>query len=567
MMPKKSPPKYSCDFETTTDETDCRVWAWVAINIADTDERYYGNSIETFFQFCNDSKKVCYFHNLKFDGEFIISALFKHGYSYSTNSKNLQPYQFSTLISDKGQFYTMSVNFGNSVVKFNDSLKLLPYSVSGIAKGFGLEISKLELDYTAYREKGHVLTQQEKDYITNDALIVAQALKVLFNKGFTKITAGSNAFMFYKKQKGGEKAFRKIFPIPINDEYIRKSYKGGFTYAAPQFQKRPIGAGRVYDVNSLYPSVLHSPYQYPYGEPIYFSGKYETDKEYPLFFQRVICQFELKEKYLPTTQLKGTLGFIPTEYVRSSNGQDIELTLTCTDLALLIEHYNVEDMRYIDGYKYKAAVGLFDEYIDYWFEQKNKAKAEHNAALYQLAKLMLNSLYGKFSTNPKCASKHPYMDDSGIIHYELGSQEEREPVYIAVGAFCTSYARNVTIRAAQKCYDRFLYADTDSLHLVGDYDPENIEIDDYKLGFFKHEGTFDQAKYIRAKLYMEHIRDPHDPPGTEKWKVTGAGMPEATKKHVTITTFEVGQSFPGKLKPKHVAGGIVLTDTPFTIRE
>ena len=36
---------YSCDFETTADIDDCRVWAWVAIDIDNTDKKYLGNAL------------------------------------------------------------------------------------------------------------------------------------------------------------------------------------------------------------------------------------------------------------------------------------------------------------------------------------------------------------------------------------------------------------------------------------------------------------------------------------------------------------------------------------------
>ena len=41
--------KFSCDFETTTDTQDCRVWAWGAYNI-DKDKFEYGTEIGTFFR-------------------------------------------------------------------------------------------------------------------------------------------------------------------------------------------------------------------------------------------------------------------------------------------------------------------------------------------------------------------------------------------------------------------------------------------------------------------------------------------------------------------------------------
>ena len=76
--------------------------------------------------------------------------------------------------------------------------------------------------------------------------------------------------------------------------------------------------------------------------------------------------------------------------------------------------------------------------------------------------------------------------------------ETRVPLYIPVGTFVTSYARNVTIRAAQKCYYRFIYADTDSLHLIGKEIPP-IDVDQLKLGAFKLESVFTKAKFLRSK--------------------------------------------------------------------
>ena len=55
----------------------------------------------------------------------------------------------------------------------------------------------------------------------------------------------------------------------------------------------------------------------------------------------------------------------------------------------------------IIGWKFKAIKGLFTNYVDYWTEQKIKAKKENNGALYTIAKLMLNSLYGKFRIKSK----------------------------------------------------------------------------------------------------------------------------------------------------------------------
>ena len=143
---------FTADFETTTDKNDCRVWAWAVCEIGVIDNIVIGNSIESFFRTCEESGNlILYFHNLKFDGEFCISYLLKHGYEY-VESKKLYNKQFNALISDMSQFYKIKIRFenGNSL-ELRDSMKLLNYSVDEIAKAFHLDIQKLEIDYNVPR--------------------------------------------------------------------------------------------------------------------------------------------------------------------------------------------------------------------------------------------------------------------------------------------------------------------------------------------------------------------------------------------------------------------------------
>ena len=206
-----------CDFETTTDPEDCRVWAWGVCDIDNPENFEYGNSIKEFLKWLRKHTGVkLYFHNLKFDGEFIIHNLFKEGFHHNPDKTKLEPNQFSTLISDKGNFYSMDICYkkygrkrvGNTII---DSLKILPFSVEQIAKTFGLPMSKGEIDYSKYREPGYMLTEDEVDYLRRDVQIPAKALKLLFNQGLQEITQGSNALHDYKKILG-DKLFNYRFP-------------------------------------------------------------------------------------------------------------------------------------------------------------------------------------------------------------------------------------------------------------------------------------------------------------------------------------------------------------------
>lgn len=238
----------TADFETTTEETDCRVWAWGVCEIGNPDYFVYGNSIESFFEFMEKSKNsTFYFHNLKFDGTFLLSHLFSLNYKHVEEKEKEGSKTFTTLIADTGQFYSIKIIFDKKekrtkYVKIYDSLKILPFSVDSVAKGFGLPISKLKIDYNKTREKGHVLTKEEIDYLKNDVEIMSRALDILFNQGLTKMTQGSNALFDYKRTVG-EKNFEHWFPVPDYDKDVRQSYKGGFTYVDPKQKRGMLKAG------------------------------------------------------------------------------------------------------------------------------------------------------------------------------------------------------------------------------------------------------------------------------------------------------------------------------------
>lgn len=552
---------FTADFETTTVPTDCRVWACGICEIGNPDNFTHMNDIMGFIEWARNQHNVTvYFHNLKFDGEFILCWLFENGFKFVTDRRDLKKNTFTTLISDKGQFYSMEICFERKgkekdCLTIYDSLKILPFSVSTIAKGFNLPIRKLEIDYNETRERGHILTKEEIDYLRNDVEIMARALHILFEQGLTKMTQGSNALYDYKRTVG-TKNFSKWYPIPEYDSDIRQSYKGGFTYLNPKYKEIDLQDGIVLDVNSLYPSVMY--YQpLPYGEGIFFKGKYEPDKIYNLHIQMFTCQFDLKPNYIPTIQIKNNLAFVPTQYLESSDGEDVTLCLTSVDMELFFEHYNVYNIEWHSGWKFKSTIGLFKEYIDKWNKIKMESTINGNKAMRTLAKLMLNALYGKFALNPNVRSKIPWYDN-GIVKYKLGEKETRDPIYIPVGTFITAWARYKTISSAQKVYNRFVYADTDSLHLIGTDIPDMLEVDPVKLGAWKHESTFTRARFIRQKSYIEEIDG--------EIKITCAGMPDRCYQYVTWDNFHTGMSYDGKLGMTHVNGGIVLKDIPFSIK-
>lgn len=548
---------YAADFEATTDPLDCRVWLWGLADVTTPDRVQHGTSIRTFISTVAFKDAIIYFHNLKYDGHFIIDWLLRNGFDYLKDGRNDALYKgsFKTLISDMNKFYSISVCWPTGRrTEFRDSYKKLPMNLANVAKSFDMEIAKGSIDYEAYRPVGHKPTKEELEYLNTDVIILASAIGQVHENGMEKLTLPSDALKEYKSLVGS-KMFVRAFPIlpDETDADIRRSYKGGFTYADPRYVGRHIETpGIVFDVNSLYPYVMRY-MKIPYGEPIFEHGYVETDEIHPLSIFTVTITAKLKQDHIPCIQIKGSFRFSGTEYLRKIE-EPTTITVTSVDWALYNDHYNIEVLEYHGGWLFKATEGLFDSFIDKWTE----IKANSTGGKRAIAKLNLNALYGKFATNPNVTAKHPVLEDNRV-KFVRGADETRPPVYTAAGAFITAYARDITIRAAQRNYDRFAYADTDSLHLMGTDIPADLEIHPTKLGAWKFEYKFAEAYYVRPKVYLEMMDD-----GT--FHNAFAGLPEAISSTLTFSDMVDGKVFKDKkLVPKSVPGGVVLTPVDFTL--
>lgn len=554
------------DFETTGQANYNKygyvhVWQWQVRRIDNYDVIGQGTDINTFFDFIQKQSLKIYFHNLKFDGMFVLSELFNRGYKHVPNLNDTKENKvFETLITDLEVFYCIKIrhiyhNKKPIVTHIWDSFKKLPLSVSKIGKAFGLQYAKGEIDYEKFREVGYEPTPAEWEYINNDTLIVAQALHKQKEKGLDKMTIGADCISYYKKLIG-ENKFKRMYPSLAYeiDEFCRKSYKGGYVYANPKYINKVLENVSSYDVNSLYPYVMYT-YLLPFGHPVKYEGAPYTTKHYPLFIHHFACKFELKEGYLPTLQVKGYLLFKDTEYLITSNNNDVELIMTSVDYELFLRHYNVWDIRHFGGYAFQATQGIFREYIEYWYNIKSTTK---DAGERTIAKLYLNNLYGKFGTSMSKRQKYPYLDDDGIVKMKIQDAEIDEGIYVPVASFITANARKITIENSQKLGDYFVYADTDSNKILEGADLSHMDIDDKRLGAWKYEGTADKFKVLRAKAYIAQYGD--------KLKITCAGMTDEAKEMIkTIDDFDFNAKFIKRVQKK-VKGGVMLVDTEYTIK-
>lgn len=634
------------DFETTVYEGQTQTEVW-ASGLAELyhENAIILNSIEETFDYLSRMKEnvAVYYHNLKFDGSFWLDFLLKRSdyqqaiYLLNTDpftpkfveDKNMPPKSFKYSISDRGQWYTITIKTSYAFIEIRDSLKLLPFSLKRIGESFKTKHQKLTMAYRGLRFAGCEITDEEQEYLKNDLYVIKEALEIMFCEGHTSLTIGSCCLKEFKKTYDRidyQNFFPNIYEVEFNNcrgytnagDYIKKSYHGGWCYLVKG--KRGVRVtGCTFDVNSLYPSMMHSESgnRYPIGKPYFFQGHpplaaYEPNKYY---FIRIKTRFYLKPGMLPCIQIKGNLLYNGTEWLESSDYVDkktgrrythltdyngevqdtrVEMVLTMTDYDLIREHYTLVDCEEIDGCYFYAAVGLFDEYINKYREIKMNSKG----AKREEAKLFLNNLYGKMASSTNSSFKYAYLKDDNTIGFMMIPEYDKKPGYIPIGSAITSYARNFTIRAAQKNFRGpknrgFVYADTDSIHC--DLQPDEVKgitIDDKKFCCWKCESNWDIAYFARQKTYIEHVtHEDMEPVDTPYYNVKCAGMPDKCKKIFVasmtgeipegefsqeelefmetpreLKDFDVGLKVPGKLRPQRMPGGIALVETPYEMR-
>lgn len=558
------------DFETRCSWVDkaqgvSSVWLWDLCELKSLNH-VTGRTIEEFF----DTMERCapcmvYFHNLKFDGQFILSQLFRMGFVWVQKGSQMKARTFTTLITELGVFYNIRIQFDDAVVEIRDSEKKIPGTVRRIAEDFHLPISKGECDYAKERSEDYIPTIEEIGYVQRDTEIIARVLVMEYDKKMDKMTSASDTMSLYKASIPQE--FRRRFPIVKKevDDYIRQAYRGGVCFVNPKYQGKVLTTDVVYDVNSMYPYQMCIK-QLPYGQPVKFEGKYERDLLYPLYIQRIRVSFELKDGCMPSILDNRLSNVLTSEqhYLATTSGHMIELTLTNIDLDLMFKHYDVYEIEYIDGYKFKGSHDLFEDYVMPLYRQKCKSQGAEK----QLIKILINSLYGKFASQTHHYNKVPYIDKIGIVRFDKDDNENTSaPIYTAISVFVTAYARAQLFRVIDNNIDIFIYCDTDSVHLCGV--GQGLYVHDKDLGAWKIEtadNPVKRCKYLGAKCYIQEL-DHADKEHPRALNIKVAGATDEVKEQITFDNFEEGSCFSGKLKPRSVVGGVILEEEPFSIKE
>ena len=645
------------DFETTVFEgqENTEVWASAIVEVGTENVNVFNSIEDTFYHLAYEIKSniIIYYHNLKFDGSFWLNFLlrnnkFKQAYNITVNNGktcyewieqgDMPNNSFKYLISENGIWYSIIIKVNNKYIEMRDSYKLMPLSVQELGKAFKTKHRKLEMEYVGERHAGGIIKKEEEEYIKNDVLVVKEALEQMFAEKHNKMTIGSCCMAEFKnkfEKTEYEYNFPDLREIVLNpeiygsknaEEYVRRSYRGGWCYVVKGKENKIFKNGCTADVNSLYPSMMSSESGniYPVGCPKFWTGNYIPDMpKDSYFFIRIKTRFYLKENKLPFVQLKHTFMYRRDEMLETSDIIDNKtgkhyiyytdnfgntqstaqiMTLTMTDYKLLLEHYNLVDFEILDGCYFNTEKFLFDTYISKY----KKIKMQEKGGKRTIAKLFLNNLYGKLASSDVSSFQIAFIDkDKDCLRFTVQEEHNKQVGYIPIGSAITSYARNFTIRTAQANYHGknkkgFIYADTDSIHCdIPETELKNVKIHDTDFCCWKIETNWDKAIFVRTKTYIEHIvkedMQEIDKPyynikcasmgkrskeifalNLQGYKVTQEDINnkiftnreiEFLKTERTMNDFKSGLVIPSTLKARQISGGTLLFDNDFTMRD
>lgn len=467
-----------------------------------------------------------YAHNMDFD----FSKLYKEGGNLHLSDKELLPIN-GALVRAAFLEYPDII--------FCDSYKLVPSKLEKITKDYELEASKLEVDYKkfGFNDKDEYFKHAEEvdpehfeQYWENDVKAEYQLIETIMKLNDLTLaeiikcpTAPSLSMRIYRRECPDEIKLIEEQKTPWwLEDFFRMGYVGGRTEVfKPRLEADEHGLGYHYDVNSLYPYVMAN-HEYPVGTPYPF---FDGTRTRQIYEEIKAGQGEYKvgiihcKVYAPETLNIPVLPFRTPEKllfpVGTFYGQ------WCTPELEEAERMGYRILEVYDGVFWKQTAPLFAKIIDKW----SKIKMTATGAKRESAKLLQNSLYGKFGMNRprKCykrytEAEYKKLQDKGIpcakieiagekwIEYHQNSHAAY--IHPEISAFVTCYARLWLFRGmriAEALGADLHYCDTDSL-VINKTLPDN-EVDPVLYGRFKLEHKITDAVFLQPKLYAEIADD------------------------------------------------------------
>jgi hypothetical protein len=405
--------------------------------------------------------------------------------------------------------------FNIGACEFRDSINIYNKPLAAFQKE--------EFDYNKMDKANRAEFMPEiKKYLRSDCENLYNLVMGFINEYGLHITTASAAMKFWQ--------LRLKNKVPRSDEYFYNDFKR--FYFGGRVQCFISGDHKVQaqsaDINSAYPAAMLS--DHPYGLHYTQSeGKPDISPENwgPMFFD-IECIAHGAFCYRGTN---GTLYYPDDDIARIYH-------VTGWELLAAIDTNTAEKIKFLEWYQFHELKN-FSEYINEFWQRRKDFKASGDKHGGDFAKLMMNSLYGKFAANPLKYKNNILADkkdfyENGIYELEDGEtwKDFREWVVIsknqdkkskrfynlATAASITGYVRAKLWTAICDC-DTPMYCDTDSITAKGF--GKRVRISD-KLGDWGIEHYYNRVIVCGKKLYAMRKKG-RLAENEKRWKIASKG--------------------------------------------
>lgn len=464
---------------------------------------YDGTNYEEFtdtyelIKFLYEKPLIVYAHNGgKFDWHFIVDYI--------------DP--FSDVMIINGRL----AKFKIGECEFRDSYNILPTPLSAY--------QKTKIDYAIFEEsERHKKYNWKKirDYLYDDCKYLYTYVTTFIDRFGLHMTQAGVAMKQWEKLSG------LSAPRDENGELyheFKHYYYGGrcqsFIHGVTE---KPY---EMVDINSAYPYAMLSKHPFSLDHvDIDYQGWLDLDEDYkgPSFFH----VSAISKGALPFRGADGSLYF-PDDTIERDyfvTGWEILAGISTNTLRVTNYHRITVFFGYVD----------FSDYIMHFYTERKIAKENNDKLTDNFCKLLMNSLYGKFGSNPDSYRNYQIIpedcigpggqvegtdkkgdaclwDYAGDIGEQVlisrGLEDEEQHFYnVCTAASITGYVRAFLWRAICAC-EGVYYCDTDSIaaEFVGDL-PNGIG---NELGQWESEGHFDGGAFAGRKLYAMKYKEPVD---------------------------------------------------------
>lgn len=437
---------------------------------------YHHDNLHSLIEWLSEQDAIIYAHNGgKFDYMFLLPYL----------------QEFDNIKIINGRI----AQFRIGKAEFRDSYNILPVPLSAFAKDdFDYKILEKDVRYIPDNWEKTI------EYLKSDCVNLYNMIAAFQEEYGRHLTQAGAALAQWKKISG--------LKVPNSSREFFDEFKPFYFGGRVQCFKIGIIEKRfsVFDINSAYPRAMME--KHAYGLDFIESDKELND------FPRVTGFFTLSciSRGAFPLRTKTGLSFPDDENLRVYNvtGWELQAALDTGTISRVT----------ITRAVYFPELQDFGEYITHFYEKRLTAKAAKDKAGDLFAKLLMNSLYGKFGTDSSNYSEFivlPQSEMESLLDPEnefknggelgpwiLGERDLREDEQkyfnVATAASVTGYVRAFLWRAVCATgKENALYCDTDSIATHS----EGHELDSGKmLGQWKHEGEFDKAGIGGKKMYI-----------------------------------------------------------------